>query len=138
MQVDMTVRFPGGKKVEAEYKGYGILTDQPEVAGGEGAAPSPFDLFLASLGTCAGYYVLAFCQQRDLPTDDIRLSLRTVRDDATRLLSDVKIHVHLPESFPERYVKACVGAASLCTVKKHLQNPPSISLEASRNETGSS
>ena len=131
--MDMTIGFPGGKKVDAEYRGFRILTDQPVAAGGDGDAPSPFDLFLASLGTCAGYYVLAFCQQRDLPTDDIRLSLSTVRDDETRLISEVKIHVHLPESFPERYVKACVGAASLCAVKKHLQTPPTISLEASRD-----
>ena len=134
--MEMMIRFPGGKRVDAAYKGFDIRTDQSAEAGGGGSAPSPFDLFLASLGTCAGYYVLAFCQQRGIPTDDIRLTLGLVRDPAKRLLSDVRIHVHLPESFPERYVNACIAAASQCAVKKHLQDAPSVTLTAAREVNG--
>ncbi|MCK5331318.1 MAG: osmotically inducible protein OsmC, partial [Candidatus Marinimicrobia bacterium] len=62
--MDMKITFPGGKKINAEYNGQIIKTDQAVASGGNGSAPEPFDLFLASIGTCAGIYVLGFCQQR--------------------------------------------------------------------------
>ena len=71
--MQMKVYFPGGKKVNADYNGFTIETDQMVMAGGEGSAPQPFDLFLASIGTCAGIYVLGFCQQRGLPTEGIEI-----------------------------------------------------------------
>jgi ribosomal protein S12 methylthiotransferase accessory factor len=129
----MKIRFPGGMRVEAEYKGHTIRTDQSETSGGEGSAPSPFDLFLASLGTCAGYYVLAFCRKRNISTDDIELTMEMTRNEAKHLIERIDIAVHLPASFPERYVDACVKSASQCTVKKHLQDPPEIVLAAGKS-----
>ena len=128
----MNIRFPGGMRVEAEYRGHTIRTDQSEASGGDGSAPSPFDLFLASLGTCTGYYVLAFCRKRDIPTDEIELTMGRVLNDENHLIERIDIVVHLPESFPERYVNACIKSASQCTVKKHLQDPPEIAIAAHR------
>ena len=68
----MQVTFPGNMKVEAYFKGYTITTDQPKDEGGDESAPSPFDLFLASIATCAGYYVLSFCQKRNISADKIK------------------------------------------------------------------
>lgn len=128
--MDMTIRFPGGKRVDALWDGFEIKTDQPVSAGGEGSAATPFALFLASLGTCTGYYVLTFCQKRGIPTAGIELTLTTVRDEESRMLSDVRIEISLPDDFPTRYFDACVHAASLCTVKKHLKDPPTITISA--------
>ena len=122
--------MPGGKRVEAEHRGFTIRTDQPETEGGEGSAPGPFDLFLASIGTCTAYYVLAFCQRRDIPTDEIELTLNAIRNDEKRMIERIDISVHLPTSFPERYVDACLKSAAQCTVKKHLHDPPEIALSA--------
>lgn len=128
----MRIRFPGGKRVDAEYRGFTIRTDQNETAGGENSAPGPFDLFLASIGTCSGYYVLAFCQKRGIPTDEIELSLETTRNEERRMIERIDITVHLPKSFPERYVDACLRSIDQCTVKKHLEQPPEIVLSAAR------
>ncbi len=128
----MKVSFPGGKQVQAEYRGHVIRTDQSEKSGGSGSAPSPFDLFLASIGTCTGYYVLAFCQQRNIPTDDIELSLSMIQDADQHLIKQITVEVSLPEGFPDRYLGACVKAAAQCTVKRHLQDPPNIVLEAKK------
>ena len=122
----MDVRFPGGKRVVAEFDGVRVETDQPKRAGGQGSAPSPFDLFLASLATCTGYYVLTFCQKRDIRTDDITLTLSTTRDEESRMLTRIDIRVQLPEEFPSKYIDACIKAASQCTVKKHLAHPPDV------------
>lgn len=120
----MRVSFPGGKKVYADYKGFTIKTDQPETEDGENSAPSPFDLFISSIGTCAGFYVLNFCQERNIPYQDIELALNTERNPEKGLVGKITIELKLPTGFPERYREAVVRAASLCTVKKHLADPP--------------
>jgi len=124
----MEIILPGGKKVDALYKDFTIKTDQPKQVGGEGSAPSPFDLFLASLGTCAGFYVLSFCQSRDVATEGIKLRLNVEWNNQAHLISKVSIQVELPSDFPDKYKVAVVRAAESCTVKKHLQNPPEIQI----------
>ena len=126
--MDMRITFHGGKKVYAEYNGFTHRTDQPLEAGGENAAPSPFELFLASLGTCAGFYVLSFCQGRGIETSGIELRQRMERDPRTHLIVRVDIEIILPATFPEKYRAAVVQAAQSCTVKKHLQAPPTFNV----------
>jgi len=92
----MRITFPGGKKVQAEVRGFIVTTDQSEASGGDGSAPSPFDLFLASIGTCTGYYVMAFCQQREIPTDDIEVTMDLVRNAERHLIERIDIAISLP------------------------------------------
>ena len=130
--MEMKIRFPGNRRVDAEFCGFTVRTDQSKESGGDGGAPSPFDLFLASLGTCSGYYVLAFCAKRGIPTDEISLSLTTTRDADSHMLSEIKIRVELPASFPEQYVDACIKSAAQCAVKKHLLDAPEVAITAHR------
>jgi ribosomal protein S12 methylthiotransferase accessory factor len=125
----MTVSFPGGKRVNASYNGFEIATDQAVDSGGDGSAPQPYDYFLASLATCAGIYVLGFCQKRDIPTDGISLRQSWVRDEKERRLTDVRISIEVPSAFPEKYHRALVRAALQCSVKKTLENPPEFIVE---------
>ncbi len=124
--MDMEIAFPGGKKVNALYKGFTIPTDQPESSGGTGSAPSPFDLFFVSIGTCAGFYVLQFCRDRGIPTDNLKVNLLTEKNQDRKMVDRVKIEIHLPPTFPSKYKKAIVKAAETCTVKKHIEDPPEI------------
>ncbi len=126
----MEIFFEEGKKVNAKYNGIVIKTDQPAQAGGEGSAPAPFDLFLASIGTCAGIYVTSFCMQRGIPTDDIRIMQSMDYDHVKGLISKINLDIELPESFPAKYKDAVINAANLCAVKKHLLNPPEIEVKA--------
>lgn len=126
--MDMKITFPGGKKVNAEYNGFTHKTDQPQDGGGENSAPQPFDLFLVSLGTCAGIYVLSFCQKRGIDTSAIELRQSMDADPRTHLIGQINIEIVLPAGFPEKYQAAVVQAAQLCTVKKHLENPPKFNL----------
>lgn len=126
----MEVRFPGGVAVEAIHAGMTIRTDQPVAAGGAGSAPSPFDLFLVSLSTCAGFYALRFCQERGLPTEGLGVTMDWERSPETKLLAKIRISVKLPEGFPEKYRSAILRATDQCAVKKHLVSPPAIEVEA--------
>jgi len=128
--MNLTVSFPGGKRVDAAFAGGIVHTDQPAAQGGEGGAPAPFDLFLASLATCAGVYVLGFCQARGIATDQIRIEQQTTYDETGKVLTDVTMQVHLPPSFPEKYRTAVVAAANACKVKKVLAAPPRFDVKA--------
>jgi putative redox protein len=118
------VSFPGGKRVEAVVGDHTIRTDQSLAHGGEGSAAEPFDLFLASLATCAGLYVLVFCQARDIPTEQLSLVQDQVFDNG-RLLG-IRLSVVVPADFPEKYLDAVRAAAASCRVKKALSNPPDV------------
>jgi putative redox protein len=127
--MEMEISFPGGKRVDASSNGFLIKTDQPAQGGGEGSAPTPFSLFLASIGTCAGIYVLGFCQQRGIPTDGIRIRQSMDFDPMTRLVARVNLDIDLPEDFPEHYAPALIRSAELCAVKKHLERPPEFRIQ---------
>ncbi len=118
--MDMVIDFPGGARVDAHFGPFTVMTDQPPQA----SAPTPFATFLASIGTCAGIYVLGFCQQRNLPTDGIRIIQRLERHPMTGMIGKVDLEIQVPENFPEKYHAALVRAADQCAVKKHFEKPP--------------
>jgi len=120
----MEITFEGGKVVTALYNGHSIKTDQPLDNGGGNKAPSPFDLFMASIGTCAGIYVKSFCDKRGITVDKIRIFQKMVWDEKTDLPLDITIEIQLPPDFPEKYRESVVSAAELCKVKKSIANPP--------------
>lgn len=126
MSGDVTITFPGGKRVDAQVGSHVVRTDQPTRAGGDDSAPSPFELFLASLATCAGIYVLGFCQARNIPTEGVRLTQRSRLDPQTRVLAEVEIDIEVPPAFPAQYHDALVRAAEQCAVKKAIQAQPAV------------
>jgi len=126
--MNMQITFPGGAKVDARFNDHTVHTDQPIAEGGADSAPAPFDLFLASLGTCTGYYVLMFCQKNSLPTEMITLVLRDERNPDTHVLESIHIDIRVPNDFPEKYRKALVRSAELCTVKRTFETPPKFDI----------
>ena len=114
--------FDGNKKVNAIIDGFTIKTDQEIKSGGENSAPTPFNLFLASLGTCAGIYVKSFCNQRDIDTSEMRISMDYIYDHDQKMIVKFIILIHVPQDFPVQYEAAVIKTASLCAVKRHL-NP---------------
>ncbi len=129
--MEMTIDFPGGARVAARFGEFTVQTDMPPQSGGDGSAPTPFQTFLASLGTCAGIYVLAFCRQRSLPVDGIRLIQHARINPATQLADSISLDIQLPPDFPEAYRAAVIRAAEQCKVKKHFENPPEIEVKTS-------
>lgn len=96
---EMVITFPGGARVDAAFGPYMVRTDQPIEGGGASSAPTPFATFLASIGTCAGIYVLGFCRQRGLPTDGIKLVQRIEMDPITHLIGKITLDIHVPPDF---------------------------------------
>lgn len=126
--MEMIINFPGGSKVDAHFNEFAVKTDQPAGSGGEGSAPTPFEIFLASIGTCAGIYVLGFCKQRGIPSDGIRIVQRTHKDPETGMIGQIDIEIQAPPDFPEKYLPALIRSADQCKVKHHLEHPPKFNV----------
>lgn len=122
--MEMMIDFPGGSKVDAHFGPFTVQTDQPPTA----SAPTPFAVFLSSIGTCAGIYVLGFCRQRGLSTDGLKIVQRVFSNPATGMVEKVGLEIQLPPGFPEKYREAVIHSAQLCAVKKHLETPPKFEI----------
>lgn len=131
--MEIKITFPGNKKVNAEINGMVINTDQPKELGGDGAAPSPFLHFLASIGTCAGIYVLSFCRERNISVEGLSLiqsiEYITTADGKTKM-DKVALDIIVPQGFPEKYLNAIIKVADQCAVKKAIMNPPKFEVKA--------
>jgi ribosomal protein S12 methylthiotransferase accessory factor len=124
--MEMEITFPGGKRVDAQFGPFRVETDQPVQVGGEGSAPTPFATFLASIGTCAGIYVLGFLNQRGISSEGVRIIQRMHSNPLTGMVEEIDLDIVVPPDFPDKYSEALVRTAELCAVKKHFENPPSF------------
>ena len=127
--MEITVTFPGNKKTSAQVGQFEVVTDQSVMAGGDGSAPAPFSLFLASIASCAGIYAVYFCEKRDIPLDTIKIVQRDERDPETHRITKITLEIVLPEEFPEKYKKALMHTVDLCAVKKTMLDPPEFEVK---------
>ncbi len=122
--MEMIIDFPGDSRVDAHFGNFTVQTDQPPVA----SAPTPFAVFLASIGTCAGIYVLGFCRQRNLPSEGIRIVERVHSNPYNGMVEKIDLEILVPPTFPEKYRDSLIRSAELCAVKKHLEKPPKFEI----------
>lgn len=125
------VSFPDGKRIDAKIGKFIINTDQAVANGGDESAPEPFQLFLASIATCAGIYALSFCQGRKISVAGMSLSMECDWDEDKKRYPKMSINLRLPEGFDEKYRKAVVRSMDLCSVKKHMMDPPEFEITTS-------
>ncbi len=127
--MELIIDFPGGSRVDAHFGPFTVQTDQPP----EASAPSPFDVFLSSIGTCAGIYVLGFCCQRGLSTEGMQVIERVDRNPMSGMVDKISLEIQLPPGFPEKYRDAVISSAQLCAVKKHLEHLPKFEITTFMN-----
>jgi uncharacterized OsmC-like protein len=128
--MEMTISFPKGKIINATFSGFTVQTDYEKKDGGEDSAPTAYNLFLSSIGTCAGAYVLDFCSSRGIDTKGLKIHLVCQRSTETRLAEQIDLCIDLPKGFPEKYKSAVIKAADLCTVKRNILTPPQFNITA--------
>ena len=121
--MEMMIDFPGGDRVDAHFGPFNVATDQPGM-GYMPEDPAPFSLFLASIGTCAGIYILGFCKQRGIPYEGIRIRQEMTSNRMNGMVENIDLEIQVPPDFPEKYYDALIRSADQCKVKKHLENPP--------------
>jgi len=126
--MNMLIDFPGGARVDAHFRGHDLPTDQPAGGGGFDSAPMPFELFLASIGTCAGIYILGFCRQRGISTEGIQIVQQNHSNPTNGMVEKIDLEIQVPPTFPKQYYDALIRSADLCKVKKSLERPPTFEI----------
>ena len=124
MSMSMEISFPGGRKVYSDYKGFTIKTDQSKKDGGDDTAPTPSDLFFASVGACMGLYALDFFRKRKIDTEQLKVSVELLTHEKTHMVEKMIFNIDLGPEFPEKYTTALTRAMKLCYLKQHFEKPP--------------
>ena len=125
---NITVKFPGNKKVEAVFDGFSVITDQRLDHGGDQSAPSPFDLFFVSMATCAGISALDYCQKHHIPTEGLLISLRAHRHPVQPRYDRIVIELTPPAGLAARQLDAIISEIETCSLKRHILTPPSFEI----------
>ncbi len=131
--MQIKVNFLDNLRLEAKFDDFTVVADQPIRYKGDGSAPGPFDYFLASSALCAAYFVKLYCQTRDIPTENIRLSQNNIVDPENRYNQIFKIQVELPEDISEKDRQGILRSIDRCTVKKVVQTGPEFVIEVVDN-----
>ncbi|MEP9320207.1 OsmC domain/YcaO domain-containing protein [Pseudomonas sp. LABIM340] len=131
--MEIKVNFLDNLRLEAKFDDFTVIADQPIRYKGDGSAPGPFDYFLASSALCAAYFVKLYCQTRDIPTDNIRLSQNNIVDPENRYKQIFKIQVELPADISEKDRQGILRSIDRCTVKKVVQTGPDFVIEEVEN-----
>jgi len=127
--MEIKVNFLDNLRIEAKFDDFTVIADQPIRYKGDGSAPGPFDYFLASSAMCAAYFVKVYCNSRDIPTENIRLSQNNIVDPEDRYNQIFQIQVELPESISEKDRTGILRSIDRCTVKKVVQKGPEFKIE---------
>ncbi len=131
--MEIKVNFLENLRLEAKFDDFTVITDQPIRYKGDGSAPSPFDYFLASSALCAAYFVRLYCNARNIPTENIRLSQNNIVDPEDRYNQIFKIQVELPEDLSAKDREGILRSIERCTVKKVVQTGPEFKIETVEN-----
>lgn len=131
--MEIKVNFLDNLRLEAKFDDFTVVADQPIRYKGDGSAPGPFDYFLASSALCAAYFVKLYCQARDIPTENIRLSQNNIVDPENRYKQMFKIQVELPDDISDKDRQGILRSVERCTVKRVVQNNPDFVIEAVDN-----
>jgi ribosomal protein S12 methylthiotransferase accessory factor len=128
--MEIQVELDGGKRVSTRIGNHRIATDQPVRDGGEDSAPAPFDLFLASLATCAGFFVQSYCQSKQIDTTGITLTLTTQREPGSKTPSRIVTTIGIPRHLPDHLHKTLCRVARQCSVARTIEAGPELAVEA--------
>ena len=127
--MEIKVNFLDKLRLEAKFDDFTVIADQPIRYKGDGSAPGPFDYFLASSALCAAYFVKLYCDTRNIPTENIRLSQNNIVDPENRYQQTFKIQVELPPDIAEVDRRGILSSIERCTVKKVVQTGPEFVIE---------
>ena len=127
--MELKVTLEGGKRVATQVGTHRIVTDQSVKHGGEDSAPAPFDLFLASIATCVGFYIQSYCESKSIDTAGIEISLRTVRDPKTKQVTSFVTTIRVPPELPQKLYPTLKKVAEQCAVKKTIKAHPEFVVE---------
>jgi putative redox protein len=125
----MRVNVSYGERFQfkATARGHEILGDQPIENGGDNAGMTPPEWFLASIGSCVGFYAVKYLQARNLNAGGLNIDVSAQKTtDTPSHIDDISIHLSLPISLENRHQKGLEAAVKSCLIHNTLTHSPKI------------
>ena len=127
--MEVVINHLGDVQFEVKARNHTVYCDQPVEAGGCNEGMTPPELFLASLGTCAGYYAAQYAKGHRLPTEGLRVRVTAEKVKSPARLDDLRILVEYPSALDERHREGLLRAVHSCLIHNTLLAPPKITTE---------
>jgi uncharacterized OsmC-like protein len=126
----MEVRFVAGEAYEMTVRGHRVVVDQPADAGGQDSAPTPTELFVASLATCVAFYAGRFLTRHGYSRDGLAVSVGyDMASDRPARVSAVRLAVRVPADLPTQRWAALRAVVLHCTVHNSLTVSPQVTID---------
>ena len=129
--MEAIIQHLGNVKFEINLRGHKILSDQPELNGGSDAGPTPPELLLASLGSCAAYYAAEYLRVRKLAAEGLTVRVTAEKVKSPSRLEDFQIQIHVGAPLEARHSEGVLRAAQACLIHATLEHPPRINVTLS-------
>jgi putative redox protein len=124
----VTVTPRGGDQFEIGVRGHHLLVDQPLSDGGMDEAPTPTELFVASLASCVAFYANRYLTRHRLPTEGLSVDAHYSMASRPARVSEIRIDLAIPAGVPEDRREALLAVASHCTVHNTLVSEPDVAI----------
>ena len=122
----LTITHEGSDRYRIDVRHHSLLTDQPSPSGTD-EGPTPTELFVASLASCAAFFVGRFLGRRVKldPRFSVECDYR-MSDEPPHRVADVELRIVLAEPVAPDMEDAIVRSAEHCTVHSSILVPPDI------------
>ncbi len=124
--MEMTVNYTGGMQFVAEVRGHAVTIDLPPAQKGRDTGPTPPELFIASLGSCIGVYVVGYLRAQELPCEGIRVDVTWEDEKSPARIGRITADIHLPDGISPEQAQMALKAAELCKIHNTLHQKPEV------------
>jgi len=130
--MEVQIEHIGDLQFEITARTHTIACDQPIENGGYDEGMTPPELFLASLGSCAGFYAAQYLRKEGLATEGTRVRVSAEKAKDPPRLVNIRIEVDLPVEVSEKHRAGVEDAIHHCLLHRTLSNPPQISIDINK------
>lgn len=126
--MSLKVKYLGGFKFLLNCRGHRAVSDQPVSQGGGDEGMMPPEIFAGALGACIGVYVVNFCKNHGIPTDNMEIKVSWRKCENPKRIGEMDVKILLP-NLDERFRKPILKVAESCLIHRTIQNSPQVSID---------
>lgn len=121
----------GDRLFQTNIGSHVMISDVPSTPawGGKDRAPTPPEYFIASLSSCIAAFVVQYCEQSHLDSQDMSVDVFFDKQDKPAYLKNIKVRINLPNAEIHDRQEAIRRVCEHCTVHETLTRLQGIDIE---------
>jgi uncharacterized OsmC-like protein len=132
--MEVSVEHLGDFQFEIKARQHTLVADQPAENGGYDEGMTPPELFLAALGSCAGFYVALYLRKHNLALEGTRIRVHADKLKNPARMDNFRIEVEVPDGLNGEQKSGVEESVHHCLIHNTLLHPPKIAIEVSTAE----